>query len=647
MNLRKFRPEVGQVVRVLTNDNDAISGTLMRASRTEIELKPGGLPAARITVHRDNVRDVETRYADLSAFIPHPGRDQPGVLTAVTPEEAVSNTIAVYACVSLIAGTIGSLECALYREQEGTVRQKIEGDTALASMPGPGYPGTLARVIGQVPNREQSAVEFWETVVGHIELQGEAFVNVVRGSDGRPKELWPLRPDRMEVFRHPGGEKFYVYQIRSSSGPYGGTSKRVLFNREEIMHIPGLSFDGLRGISPIEVARRAISGEQAANRYAEKFYQNSATPSGIVTIPRGPQDRFNDRARVYREALEGLYSGVANAGRLAVVEEGVDWKVIGMSMADQQFIEQRKWSTVEIARLFGVPPHMIGETERSTSWGTGIEQQSLGFLTYTLRPIMEHIEAAMNRDLGLVPSERTLEDEHLCPEFDASEILRTDITARYQAYATGIQWGYLTRADARAAENLEPIEGLEKPIYPSNMAVLGEPLPDAGTQLGQAMAAFMSREQVPPRVTVNNHPPAEGSGHLAEAVEGMRNELRAVELFGRVKDDLEAIHVLKDEAIEARTETLRAVEAVADQVKTSEMETRELLSDAMSTTSDRQMVLFEGLQDLKKPTKLVPRRGKDGLIESMDRVDPDGKVISRIAVSRNGSKDISEVVEVP
>jgi HK97 family phage portal protein len=578
----------------------------------------------RVRLSADDVRDVETRYADLSAFIPHPGSTN-FINQPVTSEDAVSNTIAVYACVSLIAGTIGSLEMSLYREAEGQVRQKIAYDTALQGLSGRGYPGTLARVLGEVPNPEQTPVEFWETVVGHIELQGEAFVNVVRGPDGRPSELWLLRPDRMEIFRNPVTKRrFYVYEQKTSTyseqGSVSSTTKRIRFEADEIMHIPGLTYDGMHGISPISVARKAIQGEQGASTYADSFYRNAAMPSGIVTVPKGPADRFSERAKMYRDALQSKYGGMSNAGRLAVVEEGVTWQQTGMTMVDQQFIEQRQWSVVEIARLFGVPPHLIGDVERSTSWGTGIEEQTLGFLTYKLRPIIERIEAAISRDLGLVPGVKTLADEHLCAEFDVEEILRTNTKARYEAYATGIQWGFLTRADIRSWENLDPIEGLEKPTFPANMQIIGdEPPVQPAATFNEAMAALMAREQIPPVVNVTNTP-SEQSGGLTEAVEGLRNELRATELLGRVKDDLEAIHTLSNEAHESFEATRLAAQDLADStaaaVDRSAAATEALAAESRAVQTE----LFTELEALKQPRKRLVERDEDGFITAVTDV---------------------------
>lgn len=462
---------------------------------------------------------MDARAADLSGFIA-PGSPwvayADGSLSsatgiAVSPDSAIANTVAVYACVALLADVIGSLPLHLYRVSEDG-RERIYSTSRARGLSGRGYPGSLARVLGELPNSEMSAQTLWETVVGHGALWGTAYVNVVRGADGRVSQLWPLRPDRIETKRDSSGELYYVYYID------GARQKPRILYPEEVMRVPWFGTSGVTGISPVSVARNDIAISQAASQFAGKWYKNSAMPSSIVTIPRGPQDKFKERSEVYRAHLQALHGGMDNAARIAVVEEGVDWKSIQMPMADMQFMETRKFQISEIARLFRIPPHMIGDVERSTSWGTGIEQQSLGFLTYTLRPILSRIEAAICRDLGLIPGEKTLPDEGLYSEFLTADLLRTDTKGRYEAYEIAIRNRIMSPTDVAQLENLEP--NPERPTEYENPNTSApdptpdptpEPPPDMGMnardeQMDALMAVAVSALGREPHIEVHNSP---------------------------------------------------------------------------------------------------------------------------------------------
>jgi len=411
-------------------------------------------------------RRREERVADLSGFI---GPRSPFVMgglssftgRAIDAERAINGTVAVYACVSLIADTIGALPLKTYRRSAPDAREIIDSTTALPQYRGTGYPGTLARVLGELPNPEMTAQELWSGIIGHLCLWGNAYCQVVRDASGRPQELWPLRPDRMEPRRDPATQELvYIYRLES------GAVRMI--PRDLVMHIRGLSVDGQLGISPIHVARNAIALEQAGVEYGGRFFTNSATPSSIVTIPKAG-NKFGENVKITREGFEGLYGGLNRAQRMAVIEEGTSWQQVGMNNTDAQFIEMRGFQIAEVARLFRVPPHLIGDVTKESSWGTGIEQMTIGFLTYTLSPYLQRIEQGVNRDLGLVPGVKTLSDEKLYVEFDVRSLLRSDIKTRYEAYGIGIEKGFLLRSDVRGWENLDPVEGLEKPLRPANL----------------------------------------------------------------------------------------------------------------------------------------------------------------------------------
>lgn len=289
---------------------------------------------------------------------------------SLSGERALSQSAAVYACVSLRAETVGSLPLHTFKRLDDRRRERIRSGT--------GRSQRLARLLNEAPNPEMSAQTFKETIVGHRDLWGNAYIEIVRGADGWPSELWPLRPDRVQVVRDPevsGLPKVYIY-----SHPDG---RRIRLNADRVMHIPDLTTDGLVGISRITVAREAIGTARAAELHAGKTWRNGAVPSSIVTIPATKGDsgtkeeRFKSRVQMYREALNGLYTGTSNAGRIAVIEEGMDWKAAGMSNKDSQFLETRQFETANIAMIYRVPPHMIGLVDRSTSWGCTVPEAKI------------------------------------------------------------------------------------------------------------------------------------------------------------------------------------------------------------------------------------------------------------------------------
>jgi HK97 family phage portal protein len=479
-------------------------------------------------------RPDEIRTADLSAFgvgVPSPLSDYESGSVSVGAEQAVESVIAVYACVSLLADLAGSLPLHLFSKTT-TGRERVEVGTGNRALRGRGYPGSLARLIGANPNPEMTAQELWTTAVGHCALWGNSYIEVIRSEDGRPSELWPLRPDRMKVDRK-GGDLIYSYQVRASD------PTRVEI--PEVMHLRLFGTDGVMGISPITVARKTINADRGAQAFTARWYTQGAQPSSIVTIPKGPGEKFKDRTKVYREALQSLYGGASNAGKIAVLEEGISWQSVSMAMKDMQFIETRKFTVAEIARLYRIPPHLIQDVERDSSWGTGIENQNLSFLAYTLRPILSRIEGGITRDLGLVPGVKTLADEGLYPEFITADLLRADISTRYTAYATGVQWGILTRADARQFENLPYIPGLEAPLTPTNM-VAGdpptvenqkpEPAPEPVTvepeddALRMALIANLSRE--PQQQVIEFPPPAPVSIFNKDVTSEVQEAVRSI-----------------------------------------------------------------------------------------------------------------------
>lgn len=298
------------------------------------------------------------------------------------------------------------------------------------------------RLLHDAPNPEHTSMIFREFIVGHLLGWGNFYGQLIWDSRGIVREIWPLRPDRMEVFRK-DGERLYLYS------PINGG--RIAFRQEDILHIPAFGFDGLVGYSRISLGRNAIGLSMSAEKYGSRVFQNDARPSVALIHPKTLKPEAHQRLK---ESWNEVYSGAGNAGKVGILEEGMDLKQIGFPPEDAQFLQTRQFQVSEIARLFRIPPHMLGDVEKSTSWGTGIEQQEQGYLTHTLRPYMVRIEQQLHKDLFLPEEQDTYFVEHL-----TDALLRTDTQARFAAYATAITNGIMNPNEARERENMNPYDG--------------------------------------------------------------------------------------------------------------------------------------------------------------------------------------------
>lgn len=320
------------------------------------------------------------------------------------------------------------------------------------------YDSPYYELLHDIPNPEHTSLVYREFIMGHLLGWGNHFSQKIWDRRGILRELWPLRPDRMKVFRENGERKYLYTEVNGN--------KRA-FRQEEIWHIPAFGFDGLIGYSRITQARHAIGLSIAAEKFGSKFFENGAVPGVVIQHP----DKMEDKTYLrLKESWNEEYRGADKAHRMAILEQGMTIEKIGIPPDDAQFIETRRFQLGEIARMFRVPPHMLGDVERSTSWGTGIEQQELGYLSHTLRPWLKRIEQGAMKDL-LLPSERKkIVIEHLVEDF-----LRTDIATRMTAYVSAINNGILTRNEVREMENKIPMAGLDAMLIPLNMTVVGKP----------------------------------------------------------------------------------------------------------------------------------------------------------------------------
>ena len=290
-----------------------------------------------------------------------------------------------------------------------------------------------------------TAFSFRETLMTHLLLWGNGYAQIVRNQRGEVIALYPLMPDRMSVDRDSRGHIYYEYTRSDSDVKSLGRKSSVILSPEDVFHIPGLGFDGLVGYSPIAMAKQAIGMGLACDEYGAAFYQNGAQPGGVLEHP----GVVKDPKRV-RDSWNAIYQGSKNAHRIAVLEEGMSYKPISISPEQAQFLETRKFQIDEIARIFRVPPHMVGDLDKSSF--SNIEQQSLEFVKYTLSPWITRWEQTIHRSL-LLPSEK----QRYFARFNVEGLLRGDYQSRMNGYAVGRQNGWMSANDIRELENLDRI----------------------------------------------------------------------------------------------------------------------------------------------------------------------------------------------
>lgn len=354
----------------------------------------------------------------------------------VTERSAMQMT-AVYCCVRILSEAVASLPLQFYRyTNDGGKEKAVE------------HP--LYFLLHDEPNPEMTSFIFRETLMTHLLLWGNAYSQIIRNGKGEIVALYPLMPDRMRVDRDEHGQLYYEYTVYDADDVDGrkGTDKAgrtVRLQPADVLHIPGLGFDGLVGYSPIAMAKNAIGLAIATEEYGSKFFANGAAPSGVLEHP----GTIKDPSRV-RESWQATFGGSGNANKVAVLEEGMKYTPISISPEQAQFLETRKFQIDEIARIFRVPPHMIGDLEKSSF--NNIEQQSLEFVKYTLDPWVSRWEQAMVRAL-LTPDEK----KKYFFKFNVDGLLRGDYQSRMNGYATARQNGWMSANDIRELENLDRI----------------------------------------------------------------------------------------------------------------------------------------------------------------------------------------------
>ena len=380
---------------------------------------------------------------------------------AVTERSAMQMT-AVYSCVRILAEAVAGLPLHLYRYKEDGGKEKA-------------LDHPLYLLLHDEPNPEMSSFVFRETLMTHLLLWGNAYAQIIRNGKGEVIALYPLMPNRMVVDRDIHGQLYYQYTRSTEEAP---TMKGVTVNLppSDVLHIPGLGFDGLVGYSPIAMAKNAIGMAIACEEYGAKFFANGAAPGGVLEHP----GTIKDPQRV-RESWQSTFGGSGNSNKIAVLEEGMKYTPIDISPEQAQFLETRKFQINEIARIFRVPPHMVGDLEKSSF--SNIEQQSLEFVKYTLEPWLVRWEQSIQRTL-FSPEEK----KRYFAKFNVEGLLRGDYASRMSGYATARQNGWMSANDIRELENLDRIpteDGGDLYLINGNMLPLGNAGAFADTQTGK------------------------------------------------------------------------------------------------------------------------------------------------------------------
>ena len=347
-------------------------------------------------------------------------------------ERTAMQTTAVYACVRILAEAVASLPLHVYEYQDDGGKKLV-------------HDHPLYYLLHDEPNPEMTSFVFRETLMSHLLIWGNAYAQIIRDGAGRVLGLYPLLPDKMDVQRDDRGNTYYVYSRNSDENPMFKEYGDIRLKAEDVLHIPGLGFDGLIGYSPIAMAKNAVGMTLACEEYGASFFANGANPGGVLEHP----GVLKDPSKV-RESWNSVYRGVNNAHKIAVLEEGMKYQQIGIPPEEAQFLETRKFQINEIARLYRIPPHMVGDLDKSSF--SNIEQQSLEFVKYTLDPWVIRWEQSLQRSL-LLPGEKG----KYFIKLNVDGLLRGDYQSRMNGYAVGRQNGWFSANDIREMENMNPI----------------------------------------------------------------------------------------------------------------------------------------------------------------------------------------------
>lgn len=376
---------------------------------------------------------------------------------SVTPANALRSTV-VWRCVGLIAGAIMSLPISIY-ERTSDGRRKIED-----------HPYTI--LLCDAPNDTITAAQWFEMVVIDVLLRGNSYAMIVRKGPEKVAEIEYYSPWAVFPFKSKTGEIWYRFT------GHDGNQKDV--HSSDVLHFSGPGFDGLKGMSAIEHCAKSVGIGINAGDYTSKLFSNGLLTNNYFKFP----ERLTPEQREAFQAYIKNNQGVANSHRPLILAEGGEWKQTGFSARDAQLLELMQYSAIDIARIFGVPPHMIGEVEKTTSWGTGIEQQGIGFVTYTLRPHLRRFEKEITRKL--FPSLKARSKFFV--EFNVDGLMQGDSKARAEFYRIALGGnqlpGFMSINEVRRVQNLPRIEGCDEVYDPSRYLTASSQDPSGINQSG-------------------------------------------------------------------------------------------------------------------------------------------------------------------
>ena len=365
-----------------------------------------------------------------------------------------------YRCISLLSGTIASLPIMVYKRDSKGVAQKYTEHA-------------LYNILKIDPNADQTAFDFWQFLTISLEMRGNAYARITRNITKKIVALTPINPACISVVRQTDGSLKYRW---SENGRYYEGGSDIIF------HIRGFGGDPLGGLSPLTIGRNVFGLALAANNTAGDMFNNGLKPSGLLKFK---QWLTGEQRQIARDEIAGKI-GVGNSGKPLILEGDTDWQQITLTPEDAQMLQSRAFSVEEICRMFGVPPHMVGHTEKTTSWGSGLEQQTLAFLQFTLRERLKRIEQAINKQL-LTREERA---NGIYVSFNLESLLRADSQGRAKFYQVMTLIGAMTINEVRRLENLPPVEGGDIP----RIQMQNVPINEADTDAIREVVEQMQRE---------------------------------------------------------------------------------------------------------------------------------------------------------
>lgn len=340
---------------------------------------------------------------------------------------------ATWACVQLIAGTIGSLPLMVYRTGDDGIRRLAKD-----------HP--LYFVLHDSPNFDQTAVNFWEIMAASVELYGNAYALMERRTGGALNALQPIRPDRMTVRRLMSGDLQYEWT---------DNGRRYVKRSQDVLHIRGPLGDAIGGMSALAACADVFSDAMSAETASGAIFSNGVSPSGYMSTPDNVQ--LSKQQRLELEAhLRERHQGALRSGSPMLLDNGLKWTQLSISPHDAELLETRKFSGEQVCRIFEVPPAMVGYGDKASNWGTGKEVDVLGFQKFNLRKRLKRIEQALLKQLVPLAERRA---QGITIEFNLEGLLRGDTASRYDSYEKAIRMGLMTRNEARSLENLPPVDG--------------------------------------------------------------------------------------------------------------------------------------------------------------------------------------------